>query len=654
MSVSASVSGSVLELTFGTGDWDTVQSVRVHADDDDDLVDDTATLRHEASGGGYVGVSGDVAVTVTDDDVAALVLDPVSVSVGEGARGGYGVRLSARPSGSVSVVVSVSAGGDLVLGRAGDPLSVSVSASDSGSVLALTFGTGDWDTYQSVRVHADDDDDLVDDTATLRHEASGGGYVGVSGDVAVTVTDDDVAALVLDPVSVSVGEGARGGYGVRLSARPSGSVSVVVSVSAGGDLVLGRAGDPLSVSVSASDSGSVLALTFGTGDWDTYQSVRVHADDDDDLVDDTATLRHEASGGGYVGVSGDVAVTVTDDDVAALVLDPVSVSVGEGARVGYGVRLSARPSGSVSVVVSVSAGGDLVLGRAGDPLSVSASVAGPVLTLTFGTGDWDTVQSVRVHADEDDDFVDDTATLRHTANGGGYVGVTGDVAVTVADDDTAPPPPPPAPPPPAPPPPAPPPAPAPPPPAPVPRSGIFADVDIDSVHRPAIETMYHSGITAGCGTQPLRFCPEMPVTRAQMASFLYRALGLGDAPRPAGFVDVDPRGTHAAAIDALSHAGITAGCGTGPLRFCPEMPVTRAQMASFLHRALGLADAARSAGFVDVDPQSPHAAAIDALYHNDVTKGCGSDPLRYCPYQHLTRAQMASLLQRALDLGTTA
>ena len=77
-------------------------------------------------------------------------------------------------------------------------------------------------------------------------------------------------------------------------------------------------------------------------------------------------------------------------------------------------------------------------------------------------------------------------------------------------------------------------------------------------------------------------------------------------------------------------------------------------MASFLHRALGLADAARSAGFVDVDSQSPHAAAIDALYHSGVTKGCGSDPLRFCPHQHLTRAQTASLLQRALDLGTTA
>ena len=399
VSVSASVSGPVLTLTFAPGDWNTYQTVRVHADEDADLVNDTATLHHEASGGGYVSVTGDVAVTVVDDDVAELVFDPPSVTVLEGTSVGYGVKLSALPSGTVSVVVSVSAAGDLVLGRAAD--SVSVSASVSGPVLTLTFGTGDWDTFQSVRVHADDDADLLDDTATLHHAADGGGYASVTGDVAVTVTDDDVAALVLNPSSVSVDEGMRVGYGVRLSRPPSGSVSVVVSVSAAGDLVLGRAGD--SVSVSASVSGPVLTLTFGTADWDTVQSVRVHADEDPDLVDDTATLHHTASGGGYVSVTGDVAVTVTDDDVAALVLDPVSVSVVEGMRVGYGVRLSALPSGSVSVVVSVSAAGDLVLGRAGDLVSVSASVSGPVLTLTFGTADWDTVQSVEVHADEDPD-----------------------------------------------------------------------------------------------------------------------------------------------------------------------------------------------------------------------------------------------------------
>lgn len=57
---------------------------------------------------------------------------------------------------------------------------------------------------------------------------------------------------------------------------------------------------------------------------------------------------------------------------------------------------------------------------------------------------------------------------------------------------------------------------------------------------------------------------------------------------PAGFVDVDPDSVHAEAIDAVFAAGITRGCAGGPPRFCPDDPVTRAQMASFLARALDL------------------------------------------------------------------
>ncbi|RMH69250.1 MAG: hypothetical protein D6683_16270, partial [Actinomyces sp.] len=82
-----------------------------------------------------------------------------------------------------------------------------------------------------------------------------------------------------------------------------------------------------------------------------------------------------------------------------------------------------------------------------------------------------------------------------------------------------------------------------------------------------------------------RYCPDRALTRAEMASLLVRALGL--APGPDRFVD-DEGSTHEAAIDALAAAGITRGCNP-PVgdRYCPDQPVTRAQMAAFLHRALG-------------------------------------------------------------------
>ena len=75
-----------------------------------------------------------------------------------------------------------------------------------------------------------------------------------------------------------------------------------------------------------------------------------------------------------------------------------------------------------------------------------------------------------------------------------------------------------------------------------------------------------------------------------MATFLVRAFDLEEAPS-AGFVDTE-ESVHSANIDALAAAGITAGCKTDPLSYCPDKPVTRAQMATFLHRAIGTSDRA--------------------------------------------------------------
>ena len=99
------------------------------------------------------------------------------------------------------------------------------------------------------------------------------------------------------------------------------------------------------------------------------------------------------------------------------------------------------------------------------------------------------------------------------------------------------------------------------------------------------EELAEREITVGCGTNPPQYCPNRSATRAQMASFLVRAFDLPPANTSTGFADTEGN-THAANIDALAAAGITVGCSTDPLRYCPNQPVTRAQMATFLNRAL--------------------------------------------------------------------
>ena len=188
-------------------------------------------------------------------------------------------------------------------------------------------------------------------------------------------------------------------------------------------------------------------------------------------------------------------------------------------------------------------------------------------------------------------------------------------------------------------------------PEPVPEPVGFVDVDPSGVHAANIDALFAAGITLGCSQEPLRFCGDRAVTRAQVASLLVRALDLAAPPEPVGFVDVDPSGVHAANIDALFAAGITLGCSEEPLRFCGDRAVTRAQVASLLVRALDLAAPPEPVGFVDVDPSGVHAANIDALFAAGITSGCSEEPLRFCGDRAVTRAQVASLLVRALDLA---
>lgn len=122
-------------------------------------------------------------------------------------------------------------------------------------------------------------------------------------------------------------------------------------------------------------------------------------------------------------------------------------------------------------------------------------------------------------------------------------------------------------------------------------TGDFSDVPIGHWADRWIEELYAQGITAGCAVSPLRYCPDASVPRDQMAVFLVRARhGSGYQPPAATgmFADV-PTGHWAAAwIEQLARDGVTLGCGTSPLRFCPDGTVTRAQMAVFLVRNFAL------------------------------------------------------------------
>ena len=122
-------------------------------------------------------------------------------------------------------------------------------------------------------------------------------------------------------------------------------------------------------------------------------------------------------------------------------------------------------------------------------------------------------------------------------------------------------------------------------------SQTFADVAPNYWAWNFVERLYAVGITGGCGVNPLKYCPEGIVTRAQMAVFLEHGIHGSSYTPPdvgvsTGFGDVHPDYWAAAWIKQLAADGTTGGCGNG--NYCPEAPVTRAQMAVFLVRTFNL------------------------------------------------------------------
>jgi hypothetical protein len=96
--------------------------------------------------------------------------------------------------------------------------------------------------------------------------------------------------------------------------------------------------------------------------------------------------------------------------------------------------------------------------------------------------------------------------------------------------------------------------------------------------------------------------------------------------------------------------GVTTGCSTSPPLFCPNNAVLRDQMATFLDRVLDLPEATED-HFSD-DDGNIHEAAINRLAEAGITTGCGGG--NYCPSSPVARDQMASFLVRAFELPPTA
>ncbi|MCW2926030.1 MAG: hypothetical protein JWM98_3434, partial [Thermoleophilia bacterium] len=351
-------------LTFTTANWATPQTVTVTAVDDlVTEVGDTTTITHVVTGDPmYAGLPlAPQVVSVVDNDVPGIEVDTATGldATEGGATDTYRIRLKTQPTADVDV--------SFATGTQVDPIGT------------ITFTTVNWNSWQALTVTATDDD--VDEASphagTIQQlvtstDATYGGWT--LADQPVAITDDDTAAIVVDDLGgVDVDEAnvaATDTFTVKLGSQPT----APITVTAVPDAQVGVAGAP---------------LTFTASDWNVAQVVTVAAIDDPIQEPDphpgvvTVAATGDAT---YAALSSQtVTADVADDDTAAVIVDPGTLSVAEAGTTSdtYDIVLGSKPTANVTVTLAPDA-------------QVTTSP-----DLTFTPADWSVPQTVTVTAVDD-------------------------------------------------------------------------------------------------------------------------------------------------------------------------------------------------------------------------------------------------------------
>ena len=271
------------------------------------------------------------------------------------------------------------------------------------SPSSLTFTHANWKLAQTVTVTGvSGSREGVDTAVTLT--PSGGNYGARAKKVEFEVVRSNEPGLRVSPQQLEVSEGGKETYTVELNTDPE--QTVTVSISSGSILAV----SPKSLTFTGGDD----------GDWDASQTVTVTGREDTLIGDRSATITHAAAN--YSSDKAEVRVTVTDND-ATVAVSESSVEVAEARGTArYTMKLNGQPTGNVTVTVESS--------------NISAATVSPG-SLTITPSSWNTPKTVTVTGvDDSSPGGNRSATIRHSASGGGYDEAdVSSVSVTVTDDD---------------------------------------------------------------------------------------------------------------------------------------------------------------------------------------------------------------------------
>ena len=172
----------------------------------------------------------------------------------------------------------------------------------------------------------------------------------------------------------------------------------------------------------------------------------------------------------------------------------------------------------------------------------------------------------------------------------------------------------------------------------------FTDVPNGSYFEEAVDWAVKKGITTG--TSAALFNPDGICTRAQAVTFLWRAAG-SPAPQSSAmpFTDVPAGSYYYDAVLWAVENNITKG--TSATTFHPDMNCSRAQIVTFLWRSQKSPSADSANPFADVASSAYYADAVLWAVKEDVTKGTSAT--KFSPDANCTRAQIVTFIWRALS-----
>ena len=401
----ADYSGIPENLVFAPSEASKTFTVTVFDDTEDDD-GESITLSFGEENHIRAGVDNQTAtITLTDNDDPAVTVmfGQDSQGVGEGESVNVTISLSADPERTVTIPIVATPQG-------------TASAADYSVPTSVIFNAGDTEQTIAFMAEADTDDD-DDESVKLSFGSTLPPRVseGTRTETTLNIGDDDdpTVTVTFGQTTYTVAEGGMQQVTVAVSADPERTIIIPIAATPQG-------------TASAADYSVPPSVTFtdGASQVFTFTARQDLIDDDNESVKlGFGTMPDPRVS---VGTEAEATVTITDDDTAGIVLNPISLTLTEGDVSGdsYTVALATEPTVEVTVTVTGHAGTDLTL-------------SGPTLNndvLTFTPDNWSTPQTVTVTAGHDDDTDDDTATLTHTSAGGEYDALTKSLPVTVEDN----------------------------------------------------------------------------------------------------------------------------------------------------------------------------------------------------------------------------